>query len=79
MVPGYGLVTVTLNSGDVVAGTLLKENADTVVVRLGDSTEQSIARTSIRTFDSPISIMPAMEGILTPRELRDLVAYLQQL
>ena len=79
MVPGYGLVTVTLNSGDVVAGTLLKENADTVVVRLGDSTEQSIARTSIRTFDSPISIMPAMEGILTPQELRDLVAYLQQL
>lgn len=79
VVPGYGLVTITLNSGDVVAGTLLKENADTIVVRLGDSTEQSIARTNIRTFDPPISIMPAMEGILTPRELRDLVAYLQQL
>lgn len=79
VVPGYGLVTVALNSGEVVAGTLLKESADTVVVKLGDGTEQSIARTSIRTFDPPISIMPAMEGILTPRELRDLVAYLKQL
>lgn len=79
VVPGYGLVNLTLKSGEAISGNLLKESPETVTVRLGDGSEKAFARTDLQPYDPPMSIMPAMEGILTPRELRDLVAYLRQL
>jgi putative membrane-bound dehydrogenase-like protein len=77
--PGYGFVSLTLKDGSNAAGTLAKETPETVTVRLPDGAEQSVARRDIATFTPPISVMPSMEGILQPDEIRDVVAYLQSL
>jgi len=77
--PGYGLVSVTLKDGSNLAGALAKEDKTTVTVRLGDGTEKKIPRTDITMQTPPVSMMPPMLGILTPREVRDVVAYLGSL
>ena len=74
--PGYGLVSITLKDGTNVAGGLLKENKATVTIRLADGTEKKLPRGQISMQTPPVSMMPPMLGILTPREVRDVVAYL---
>jgi putative heme-binding domain-containing protein len=73
---GYGIVNVTLKDRSEVTGTLAKETPETVTVRLFDGRQQIIPRAEIATQSPPVSIMPPMLGILQPRELRDIVAYL---
>jgi len=77
--PGFGLVSVTLKSGEAVGGTLAQETPTTVAVRLFDGSTKTIARAEIASQTPAISIMPPMLGILQPREIRDVVAYLGSL
>ena len=77
--PGYGFVSVTLASGESVHGGLVEESAAEVVVRPIDGSVHRVPRNQITEMTPPMSIMPPMAGILSPRELRDLVAYLQTL
>jgi quinoprotein glucose dehydrogenase len=79
LTPGFGFVTVALAGGESVAGGLWEETPERVTVRLLDGTQQTVRREQIDYMTPPVSIMPPMEGILTPREIRDLVAYLQTL
>ncbi|HEY1082684.1 MAG TPA: PVC-type heme-binding CxxCH protein [Prosthecobacter sp.] len=74
--PGYGMVSVTLKDGTNIAGALAKEDKASITVRLADGTEKKLARTEVAMQTPPISMMPPMLGILTPREVRDVVAYL---
>lgn len=76
---GFGLVAVTLKNKQEYTGTLAKETAGAVTVRLFDGKQQVIPRTEIATQSAPISIMPPMGAILQPREIRDVVAYLSNL
>ena len=77
--PGYGIVSVTLKDGSSVSGTLSEETADTVTIRQFDGSAKTYPRSEIATATPPVSIMPPMSGILEPRELRDVVAYLTTL
>ncbi len=79
IVPGYGLVSITMKDGSNLAGGLLKEDKATVTLRLADGTEKKIPRAQISMQTPPISMMPPMLGILTAREIRDVVAYLSSL
>ncbi len=74
--PGYGMATVTLKNGTTLAGTLLRETPDQVVLRQPDGVVTSTAVADITSRTPPISVMPPMHGILTPRQLRDVVSYL---
>ncbi|MBI5689364.1 MAG: HEAT repeat domain-containing protein [Verrucomicrobia bacterium] len=76
---GYGIVNVTLKDGTEIAGTLAKETPSTVTVRLFDGRQRILPRAEIGAQTPPASIMPPMEGVLQPRELRDVVAYLASL
>lgn len=76
---GFGLVTVVLRDGSTVNGTLAKEDAAMVSVRQFDGKYQHIARSDIKDRSQALSIMPPMQGILQPREIRDVVAYLSSL
>lgn len=76
---GYGLVTVALKDGSTVSGTMAKETKEAVTVRQFDGTFQTLPRSTIKDLSAPISIMPSMVGILQPREVRDVVAYLASL
>lgn len=73
---GYGLITISPKSGDAISGTLVQEDAASLKVKLPDGTEKRIARADIANMTPPMSVMPPMHGILTKRQLRDVVAYL---
>ncbi|MDB6071187.1 MAG: hypothetical protein JWL81_2358 [Verrucomicrobiales bacterium] len=74
--PGYGMATLTLKNGTVLAGTLTEETADKITLRLPDGTATSAATADIAERTPPLSVMPPMHGILTPRQIRDVIAYL---
>ena len=79
IVPGFGIESIVLKDGTNLAGSVLKESANTLEVRLPDGKVQKIAVTSVASRTPPISVMPPMLGILTPAEIRDVVAYLSGL
>ena len=62
-----------------VVGTLARETATAVTLRLFDGKNRSIPRSEIASQTNPISVMPPMLGILQPREIRDVVTYLASL
>jgi putative heme-binding domain-containing protein len=76
---GFGIVNVTLKDRSEVTGTLAKETPEAVTVRLFDGKQRVVPREQIANQTAPVSIMPPMLGILQPRELRDVVAYLASL
>jgi len=77
--PGYGLVSIALKDGKTISGTLDKEDATQITLRMPDGKTQSIPRAQIATATPPISVMPPMLGILTKPQIRDVVAYLASL
>ncbi len=74
--PGYGLATLTLKNGTTLAGTVIKETADKITLRQPDGIDVSASVVEVSERTPPVSVMPPMHGILTPRQLRDVVAYL---
>lgn len=74
--PGYGVVQITLEDGKVVAGTLVKESGEALLVRDGNDKELSVPRTKIQSQSPVVSAMPPVAHLLTKRELRDLVEFL---
>lgn len=79
IVPGFGLETLVLKSGTTFAGAVLKEDAGVLELRLPDGSQRTVKAAEIAERTPPISIMPPMLGILTPAEIRDVVAYLSGL
>ncbi len=77
--PGFGIVSLTLNDGTSLGGTLASEDATTIRLRQFDGAFQAVPRARIASATPPISIMPPMLGILQPKEVRDVVAYLSSL
>ncbi|MCH6258803.1 c-type cytochrome [Puniceicoccaceae bacterium K14] len=76
---GYGFVNVILKDGTSFAGNLGKEKEGNVGIYLPNGSEKLIPINDIESMTKPMSSMPPMGGILSKRELRDLVAYLQSL
>jgi putative heme-binding domain-containing protein len=79
IVPGFGLVSISLKDGGNIAGSLAKEDEQTVTVKLADGTRQVVDRVDMVSQTPPMSVMPPMLGILTAREIRDVVAYMASL
>jgi putative heme-binding domain-containing protein len=75
--PGYGTVVVTLKNGDRVAGAPKSETDAELVLQTGDAT-RTIPKSQIaqRSNASP---MPPMGGVLSHRQLRDVVEFLSTL
>jgi len=76
---GFGTVTLVLDTGKLVAGTIKDEDATslTLVTPLNETIQ--IARNTIDEQSATTSAMPAMTKALTLREIRDLVEYLSTL
>lgn len=74
--PGYGMVSVTLKDGKSYAGVVVKEDAETVELKLADGSVKKIDVAEVTVKTPPISVMPPMSAMLTKRQIRDLVAYL---
>lgn len=76
---GYRSYLVVTDAGRIYTGVINRESTDTVYLRTADLSEVRIARDEIEVMkESPTSIMPkGLEQRLTPQEIRDLLAYLQ--
>jgi putative heme-binding domain-containing protein len=68
----------TRTAGDQF-GIVKKDDAEEVVLATGPGTESQVARADVTTIEpAPISLMPqGYDGIFTPQELADLVAFLK--
>jgi putative heme-binding domain-containing protein len=78
LAPGYGFVTLELNSGETVSGTLMTDLPEGVTVKVGTD-EKVIPRKDIKSTKLAPSSMPAMGEQLSKRDIRDLVTYLGNL
>ena len=76
---GYGLISVNTKSGSSLSGALKKETSNSLTLILPDKTETTVKKADITTRTQPISVMPPMGDILSPKELRDIIAYLAEL
>jgi putative membrane-bound dehydrogenase-like protein len=79
IVVGYGVETLQLKSGETVAGSVLKETTKTIDLKLTDGKVRRLSVAEVAQRTPPVSIMPPMLGILSPAEIRDVVAYLTTL
>ena len=76
--PGFGPVQVTLKNGQKYFGTLREETASYIVVDVSPEPKR-INKSDIAQRTNGPSPMPAMGGVLTRREIRDVVEYLSSL
>lgn len=79
IVVGFGLETIQLKSGETIAGSVLKETPKSIDVKMPDGKTRRLNVTDVAQRTPPVSVMPPMLGILTPAEIRDVVAYLTTL
>ncbi|MAJ50250.1 MAG: heme-binding protein [Flammeovirgaceae bacterium] len=79
LAPGYGVVNLTLIGGQVVAGILMEENEEELILKTSKAEPMEIPLERIETRTNTPSSMPPMGEILTKRELRDVIAFLASL
>ena len=77
--PGYGTMVLTRTNGETVSGLLMNENSEGVELKMPDGKIETILNSEIASKLPPISGMPPMGLLLSPGEVRDLVAYLGSL
>lgn len=79
LAPGYGITSITTKTGEVITGVIIAETARAVDIEITKGHKKSIATADITNRSKPLSLMPPMGHILQPRELRDVLAYVQTL
>ncbi|NND99885.1 MAG: c-type cytochrome [Pirellulaceae bacterium] len=78
--PKYFTQALLMDSGKVIRGVIKSENDDETIVIDSSGKELLLVTDEIEDVsEQKISLMPDMTEVLTPREVRDLVAYLRTL
>lgn len=73
---GYGLSSVTLQDGTIIAGRIAADTPEKLTLIALDGKESSYARSQVKALTPPMSAMPPMALSLPPTNLRDLITYL---
>ncbi len=76
---GFGTVTLVLDTGKLVAGTIKDEDATSVTLVTPSNETMRIARNTIDEQSATTSAMPAMTRALTLLDIRDITEYLSTL
>ena len=76
---GYAVASFKLNDGEVIAGMIKEENAETITVETGNKEKKVVSKSIIEERTDIPSSMPDMKNILTKTEIRDLVSFLKGL
>ena len=79
LAPGFGTVKLDLKNGKTVSGILQGEDKKSIMVKIGDRPDTTVARGDVNTRTNATSSMPPMRYVLTKREIRDVVAFLSTL
>jgi quinoprotein glucose dehydrogenase len=77
--PGYGTVTFLLTDGSTAAGIVKSEKDGLLEIVTPDNKQLQLKSVDIEQRSEPKSAMPAIESVLSLRELRDVVEYLSTL
>ncbi|MDA1141878.1 MAG: c-type cytochrome [Planctomycetota bacterium] len=76
--PGFSTINLRLKDESVQTGLFLGEDDTHVFLHIGKEKEQ-ISKENIEERSTPTSAMPSMAGILSKREMRDLIEFLSSL
>jgi len=78
--PAYVSYTVETVSGEIESGILASESVDAITLLQAQGKKTVVSRRQIKRFESSgLSLMPeGVEAGMTPADLRDLIAFLQQ-
>lgn len=79
LAPGYGFVSLKLENGEEVNGTLMEDSEAGVTVKVGAEPEKTYKPNEISEKKIAVSSMPTLAGKLSKREIRDLVSFLSTL
>ena len=79
IVPGYGMSSFKLKDGSEVAAFVRSETADEVQLFDLEGKASTLKKSEIASRTPGVSMMPAMGGILTRDEIRDVIEYLSSL
>lgn len=79
LAPGFGTVKLTLKGGQEVTGILEKENASELVLRTSEAEPLRVPVSRITRRENYPSAMPAMGGIMSRHEMRDVIEFLSGL
>lgn len=74
--PGFGVVSLTLQDGQNIAGVLQEEKSEGLMLKVGEKPDTLIQKESIVKQAAAVSSMPPMRYLLTKREIRDLMSFL---
>lgn len=77
--PGFGFVTLELNNGETITGTVMANSDQSVTVKVGSDPEKTYQASEIKSKKLAPSSMPNMGDILSKREIRNLVSFLSTL
>ncbi len=77
--PSYGIVMLVLKDGEQLSGIFQGEDERGVKIRKGQEPDRTIPHSRIKEKTFSPSSMPDMKGILSKREIRDVVAFLATL
>ncbi|QDU60492.1 HEAT repeat protein [Planctomycetes bacterium Pan216] len=76
---GFGTISLVLDDGDVIAGTVKSEEDGTIELITPEGKVLRVPLDRVDERSSPKSLMPTMEKSLSRRELRDVIEYLSTL
>jgi putative heme-binding domain-containing protein len=76
---GYALMVVTLKDGTSLSGSLEKESATDLTLRMADGGVKTISLATVAERSTPASMMPPMDAMLGKKEIRDVIEYLTTL
>ena len=76
LAPGYGTISLTLENGEEIVGTLMQEDDQAITVKVGEEKPKAIALTEVKNKQYLPSAMISMHGVLSKSELRDLTTFL---
>jgi quinoprotein glucose dehydrogenase len=79
---GFQTVMFTLNNGDIKAGIVKAEDAQTITLQMPapDSVPEKVQKADIKSRDNaPSGMPPGLGDLLSKRDLRDILEYVSTL
>jgi putative heme-binding domain-containing protein len=77
--PGFGTVTLILKNGKMVSGILSAETEKALTIKLSEKENQIVQKADVQKRIDGASGMLEIKGLLTKKEIRDVVSFLSTL
>jgi putative membrane-bound dehydrogenase-like protein len=79
LAPGFGMVKLTLKDGQQVTGTLMREDAEELILKTSQAEPLEVPVGRIEKRENYPSSMPPVGKTLTKEEIRDVIEFLSSL